>query len=193
MATFDWESHIREWSRKRIEALDDEQKAELPLEVQESGWLGYPGATEEQIANAEARLGVTFPPSYREFLLVSNGCRSLSRYAIRFYSTEEVDWFAVRNQDWIDAWQVLDPVPDEKYLVYGEEQDCIDIRPEYMQTALEISSDCDGYIYLLNPKVITADGEWEAWDFGSKLPGAYRYRSFRELMEYVFNNPDMIA
>lgn len=155
MESFDWESHIREWSRKRIEALDDEQKAKLPPEVFESGYLGYPSATEERIANAEARLSVTFPPSYREFLKATNGLRSISESGLRFYSTEEVNWFAVQNQNWIDGWQDLDPVPDEKYFVYGEEQDCIYLRSEYMRTALEISSDCDGYIYLLNPKVNT--------------------------------------
>jgi cell wall assembly regulator SMI1 len=74
MNSCDWESRIREWSRKRIEALTERKKAELPLEVLESLYLGFPGATEEQIADAENHLGVTFPPSYRQFLKVSNVC-----------------------------------------------------------------------------------------------------------------------
>jgi hypothetical protein len=113
-----------------------------------------------------------------------------------FYSTEEIDWFATNKQDWIDAWhsshQGLPSVPDEKYFIYGDEQDCIYLRTEYMQTALAISSDCDGYIYLLNPQVVNENGEWEAWDFGHKLPGANRYRSFLEMMQFVFTHPEFI-
>lgn len=190
--TFDWTSYIREWSRNRIQRLRDEEKAYLPPEVIESGYLGYPGATQEQIITAEKRLGVTFPPSYRDFLKASNGLRSTRKYGIRFYSTEEVDWFAVRNQAWIDGWmsdiEEIPSVPDEEYFVYGPEQDCIYFRAEYMQTALEISSDIDGYIYLLNPQVVTPDGEWEAWDFGDKLPGAFRHRSFTQMMKSMLKH-----
>lgn len=75
-----------------------------------------------------------------------------------------------------------------EYFVYGEEQDCVYLRREYLQTALEINSDSgDGDIYLLNPQIITADGEWEAWHFGNKLPGAIRYRSFYEMMQQAVN------
>ncbi|MGV0106099.1 Knr4/Smi1-like domain-containing protein [Nostoc sp. DSM 114160] len=183
MIDFDWKSYIKQWSRKHIEALDEIQKLELPPEVIESGYLGYSGAADDQIASTEARLGVSLPPSYRDFIKTSNGLCSTWKYGIKFYSTEEVDWFAARNQEWIDIWtsdiEETPSIPNEQYFVYGEEQDCINIRSEYMQTALQISSDCDGYIYLLNPLVITPDGEWEAWDFGNKLPGAFRYRSFQ--------------
>ena len=37
-------------------------------------------------------------------------------------------------------------------------------------------------MYLLNPMVVTPEGEWEAWMFAHWLPGARRYRSFWELM-----------
>jgi hypothetical protein len=54
---------------------------------------------------------------------------------------------------------------------------------------LEISSDSgDGDIYLLIPKVVFDNGEWEAWHFGSKLPGAARYRSFYELIKAVVDS-----
>ena len=38
-------------------------------------------------------------------------------------------------------------------------------------------------ILLLNPWVVFPDGEWEAWDLGTRPRGAYWYRSFWELME----------
>jgi hypothetical protein len=37
-------------------------------------------------------------------------------------------------------------------------------------------------VYLLNPCVVTEDGEWEAWYLAHWLPGAVRYRSFWDLM-----------
>lgn len=196
MKTFDWENRIREWSRKRIELLTEEKKLKLPPEVLEEGYLGYPGATEEKIASAEACLGVTFPPSYREFLTVSNGLRSTSEYGIQFDSTEEVDWYAPGNQDFIDelieTWQT--PVTDEEYFVYGDSQSEFSFRPEYLQTALEISSEDMGFIYLINPQIVTFDGEWEAWfcSFSTTF-GIYRYRSFREMMEEVLSDPEFIV
>ena len=37
-------------------------------------------------------------------------------------------------------------------------------------------------ILLINPARINAEGEWEAWDFATWYPGAYRYRSFDDLV-----------
>lgn len=192
MTKFDWENLLKEFSQKLIADLNERRKAEIPPEVIQSGWLGYPGATEKQITQAEARLKTTLPPSYREFLKITNGWRKSDWTELQLWSTEEVDWFCVRNQDWIDGWQPYTEerpsIPDKTYFVYGEEQDCVDMRNEYLQTALEISSvSRDGDFYLLNPEIITADGEWEAWYFGSKLPGAIRYRSFYEMMEQAVN------
>ena len=68
------------------------------------------------------------------------------------------------------------------------------MREEYLQTALEISSDSDdGDIYLLIPEVINLEGEWEAWHFGNKLPGANRYRSFYELMQQALEWGDFVG
>ncbi len=196
MDTFDWEKRIKEWSRRRIELLAEEEQAKLLPEVLEKCYLGYPGATEEILATAEARLGVTFPPSYREFLKVSNGLRSTPSCGIEFYSTEEVDWYAPINQDFIDelieTWQ--DPVIDEDYFVYGDEQCDLNFRPEYLQTALEISNENLGFIFLLNPQIVTSDGEWEAWFCSfSSLFGISRYRSFREMMEQVLSELGLLG
>ena len=73
-------------------------------------------------------------------------------------------------------------VPDARYFVYGVEQDPVLARWEYLEDALEISPVGDSAIYLLNPRVIFEDGEWEAWFFANWLPGANRYRSFWEMM-----------
>ncbi|MGQ4647029.1 SMI1/KNR4 family protein [Lyngbya aestuarii] len=201
MSSFNWKSFLRQWSRDWLEFKRNDPEG-LPPEVIESGWLGYPGATEEQIAGAEIRLGTTLPPSYREFLKVSNGWRQTTPFIYQLWSTETIEWFAEKRQAWIDAfvqryddrrnslrsqWATAS-VPDEEYLVYGTAQDCSKLRLEYLSTALEISDQGESAIYLLNPQVITEDGEWEAWFFCDWLPGADRYQSFREMMQTEYEN-----
>lgn len=202
MNSFDWESFLRQWSQEILESIDRDRES-LPPEVIESSWLGYAGATEEQIAQAEARLGSTLPPSYRAFLKVSNGWRQTTPFINRLWSVEEIEWFATRHQDWIDAWSeksghfsskspddnaVTLSVSDKEYFVYGDEQDCSKIRIEYLQTALEISKRGEAAIYLLNPQVVTAEGEWEGWFLGDWLPGADRYPSFQAMMQAEYES-----
>ncbi|BAZ08347.1 hypothetical protein NIES4071_01520 [Calothrix sp. NIES-4071] len=190
---FDWEKHLQEWSLKRLEILEDYEKEELPASMLESGYLGYPGATEQEIATAEARLGLTFPYSYREFLKVSNGLLT-SGQGLKFSSTEEIEWYAWDNEAFIDKCiETWEPVTDEEYFVYGAEQWDLVWRPEYLQTAIEISSRDNGYIFLLNPQVSVLDNEWEAWFCSfSTAWGISRYRSFQEMMENILNDPESI-
>lgn len=197
MATFNWQPLLQEFSQKLTAAMRQKQQQDLPPEVLASGWLGCPGASEELIIQSEARLGTQLPPSYRAFLQVSNGWRISDWTELELWSVEEIDWFRVRNSQWIDCWQPYESerpsVPDEQYFVYGEAQDPVYLRREYLATALEISSDSgDGDIYLLIPEVIDSNGEWEAWHFGNKLPGAYRYRSFYDLMMKAFEQNSFI-
>jgi len=149
--------------------------------------LGLPGVAEADLLVAEARLGCRLPPSYREFLKCTNGLRQpLDFVPARggdFWPAEGSDWFRERNQEWIDAWTGdLFVISDELYFVYGPEQDPINLRREYLEHTLEISTRGDSSVYLLNPKILGADGEWEAWFFANWAPGAYRYRSFAEMM-----------
>ncbi|NEP09895.1 MAG: SMI1/KNR4 family protein [Symploca sp. SIO2C1] len=202
MSSFNWEGFLRQWSQELLNSKRNDQE-KLPLEVIESGWLGYPGATEEQITYAETRLGTILLPSYREFLKVSNGWRQTTPFIDKLWSTEDIEWFAVRHQAWINAFieryrdnrvngrdaSLQNPlISNAEYFVYGEAQDCSKLRLEYVQTALEITDKGDSVIYLLNPQVITEDGEWEAWFFGDWLPGADRYKSFQQMMQAEYQN-----
>lgn len=203
MSSFDWESFLKRWSQETIDAIGRDRN-ELPPEVLKSGWLGYPGATEQQITRVEARLGTVLPPSYHAFLKVTNGWRQTSLFSNKLWSIEDIEWFAVRHQAWIDAFlekfehspsessnNAKAPSPsiaDADYFVYGDQQDCSKIRVEYLQAALEISQHGDGAIYLLNPQIVTPDGEWEAWFFGDWLPGADRYGSFQDMMQAEYES-----
>ena len=134
------------------------------------------------IAALEARLGTTLPPSYRDFLLTSDGL--VVADFISLLPAAHVDWFAnLDTSNAIEAWnQDPDEASDEQYAVYGADQDCVHMRARHLRSALQISATCDGDVLLLIPEV-RFGAEWEAWFLGNKNPGAYRYRSFRELME----------
>jgi hypothetical protein len=187
---FNWQVFLERFSQILID--DETIRVQLSRETLNSRWLGFPGASLEDIQIAEKRLGVELPPSYRQFLQTSNGWRNSGGSIYRIWSTNEIAWFRERNQQWIDAYTApaddLPAIPDRDYYVYGKDQDPITLRVEYLQTALEISDVGDAGIYLLNPQVVTKEGEWEAWFFANWLPGAARYRSFQELMEAEYQN-----
>ena len=186
-----WRELLTRWNADLLDAPDIVEH--LSPEVVASGWLGFPGATEEEIRAAEARLGCQLPPSYRAFLQVSNGWRTLDGWEI--WSTDKIDWFRVRNQEWSDIyvtglnpaeWDGPHSVPDDEYFnygsgPYGKGQGWE--RLEYLPTALEVSDIGDADILLLNPNIITPDGEWEAWNFANWSPGGTRYRSFWEMVQ----------
>jgi hypothetical protein len=175
-----WKSFLTEYNR---ELMSYEEVVErLPSELIKAEWLGYAGATESEIAATEKRLATHLPPSYRSFLKVSNGWRFPSVSIFDLRSVAKLTWFREQNQAWIDAYAdpsaELPPISDKEYFVYGEKQDCVNFRREYLQTALQISEVGDVAVVLLNPNVVAADGEWETWFFANWLPGAVRYRSF---------------
>lgn len=188
---FDWDLFLRQWSRDLLERLEDNEFASLSSDVIEARWLGYLPATDAEIEQAQTRLNIKFPPSYCNFLKVSNGWRKLDDFIDRLLSIQEIEWLAQTDQELIDAWTTGVAlgggpvyVPDEAYFIYGDEQDTCSLRDEYLQTALDIGGNSEQGLLLLNPQVTFEDGEWEAWVFANWYPGAARYRSFRELMQH---------
>lgn len=164
-----WPELLTQWSAELLR--DDTFLAQhadtMSPEARASGWVGYPAATQKEIAGLEHRLGVLLPPSYRAFLAVSNGWRQTSPFIYRLWSTEEVEWFAVRHQDWINA--------------YAEAFEEGDEWIAHLQSGLEISDRGDAAVYLLNQHIMTPAGEWEAWFFAA-WADKQSYPSFWELM-----------
>lgn len=183
----DWLSFLQTYN---FELLDTEEvKKSVLAEVLESGWMGYPGASDEQIQAAEDRLGIQFPPSFREFYKITNGWRCAGYYTdavfpFEILPVEKVEWFRTNNQKWIDIYnnEQSYKVEDKDYFVYGKHQNSVNFRAEYLKTALETSTIHDAGVYLLNPQIVSTDGEWEAWHFSDWMPGAWRYQSFLQLL-----------
>lgn len=175
-----WKAFLTDYNRELLSYEDVVES--LPCELIKTGWLGQNGAPDAQVEAAERRLGICLPPSYRTFLKVSNGWRAPSISIRALLQAAEVVWFREQYQDWIDAYvgpsEGSPPISDQEYFIYGAKQDCVRFRTEYLQKALQISTEDDSAVVLLNPEVVTPEGEWEAWFFANWLPGAIRYRSF---------------
>jgi predicted DNA-binding transcriptional regulator len=186
----DWQTLLADWNEHLL--ANQQITANLAEEICQSGWLGYPGATEEQIQAAELRLEIELPASYRAFLKVTNGWRNIGYFIYRMRPVEEIEWYWTENKESIDPiveiYQAMGPISDEDYLVYGDKQRSAIYRAEYLMSAIQISDIGDSAVYLLNPEVRTADREWEAWFFSSWVPGANRFRSFWEMMQSEHKN-----
>ncbi|WP_405015819.1 SMI1/KNR4 family protein [Kitasatospora sp. NBC_00070] len=196
---YPWRELLQRWSDEWLDPILHEQERSEPFSsaVRAARWLGGEGARAEEIAQLEKRLGVALPSSYRQFLQTSNGWLDTTSWIERLLPTREVGW--ARDLDpesfgpRVEAAETFE-VSDELYYVYGEEQDSFLMRDEYLPHMLKISHTPGATdVYLLNPLVVTPDGEWEAWYHAHWLPGARRYRSFWDLMndEYeIFHDDD---
>ena len=154
--------------------------------------------TAPAIAAAERRLGVQLPASYRHFVLASDN----AGWFIESFGTSEGNG-KLWNVSAIDSYPVADPKnygywsnsgPDmfnldpEKYLRYGyhqnplQRQDSAYFKIDQLKNLIKIGDLYQGDAILLNPKIVSVDGEMEAWLLSFKT-GASRYRSFAELMQ----------
>ena len=122
------------------------------------------GGTAAELKALEKRLGVKLPATYVAFLSASNGLAK-SKKSLALHGTADVAWFRDTNPDWIDA-----------YLGQGA-------KIPHLRDTLRIAAPADGEVYLLNPKVKSKTGEWEAWRFADHMPGETRYGSFLDLVQ----------
>lgn len=203
MPNYSWENLLKIWSEQLIssrqlaESLPYLASEQVSSSMVASGWLGYQGVSEQQLIQAESRLKVQLPPSYRDFLRITNGWGFVGTNVDMILPIEDVDWYSSKYPEHIDAYfqglslgmpqNFHQIVPDDKYLIYGATQNPYEFREEYLKSALLISTaDSSPYIYLLNPKIVNTEGEWEAWVFEAET-GANRYRSFWDLMQAEHN------
>jgi HEAT repeat protein len=186
-----WKRLLASWSS---EVLTTDLLQQLDPADRNLKYLGFPAASAADLRSLESRLGVTLPPSYRTFLETTDGFRVISPFIHRIRSTAEVDWFRVENQGWIETYNEptaydedggLEP-SDEEYFDYSNANE-LDFRRTHLFAMLQVSNVDDG-VMLLNPLVVTPDGEWEAWFFANWIPGAYRYASFAHMMVETYRS-----
>src|SRR4051812_14285940 len=99
-----WLEFLKSWSEETLSVVPTEGDpfgwSNLPTKpVADNNYLGYQGASEDALAEAEKRLGVELPPSFRHFLLASDGARIPSSTINRFFSAAELEWFVEKYED----------------------------------------------------------------------------------------------
>ena len=63
-----------------------------------------PGASEEEIAITERRLGTTLPPGYRSFLTTTNGFGPIGSFVRRLRPVDEIRWLRDEDPELIQIW-----------------------------------------------------------------------------------------
>jgi hypothetical protein len=185
---YDWDTWLKQYNALLLERLNRSELLYYPPKVVEAvkgGWLGEEAATEADVQALEARLGLRLPPSYRQFLLTSNGFVQAGMLVPRLYSCTEVGLFREIETYAYDEWTKY-PAPSQTDI--GKEQDLPDFFVHFLPSLIIVSeSEVAGTArYLLNPARKTQNGEWEAYYYAHWVPGANRYASFWELMQREF-------
>ena len=196
----DWRDFLTCW-RSSVQArlARGESYASLKSLPPSLNQVSAPTSTSElAITDAERRMGVKLPKSYVHFILASGN----AGWFIESFGTLEGDG-TLANVSAIDVYPRADPQdfgnwvssgPDMlileagKYLRYGyhsdplQRQDSAYFRLDQLQSLIKVGDLDQGGAILLNPKVISVDGEMEAWLLSFRT-FATRYRSFAELMQ----------
>ncbi|MFD2420853.1 SMI1/KNR4 family protein [Amycolatopsis pigmentata] len=169
----EWTPWLRRWSE---EWISTSEPGELDPAVLRDRWLGFAPATEEQVAAAEARLGARLPPSYREFLLTTNGWRDAGGFVWRMRDTENVGWLRDLDPDW-EVW-------DEGI---EEEENPDPEQGNRFTRGLLLFLEADAGILFLDPGDVDEAGEWAAYHlFSWQAAPPVRFGSFWELMEALY-------
>jgi hypothetical protein len=139
-----------------------------------------PGASDAEIAAAEARLGLRLPASYRSFLQTTAGSEGA------YLSVAEIDRFRVREPEWLAGFLLgAATYRGGPSLLPDDPTDPATFAIDQLADTVAITRPVDERLFLLNPAVIDPGGEWEAWDLANWYPGAFRYRTFSELRRAV--------
>ena len=162
-----WRPYLRDYGKSWAEDCDVHRLVELGLEDEPDPWLGAEPAGEDVVAAAEQRLGVRFPPSFRGFLLTSDGWHGVFGWIDEVHSCADVHW--------------LRDISTGRNLIklYSEGAAEDDEYATLLRQSLAVAKGED--LWLLDPTDTGADGEWAAWEFQIKYGDFGRYGSFAEL------------
>lgn len=169
----------------------------LAPEIEERGSVLREPAREEQIVAAEEHLGVRLPPSYRAFLLVSNGAHAsflgteklnAAGQPMRhgFLPIEAVAPAAEADAFTVELWTGLDGLndPDEDRPPTGRRPTTVGYYQPLKQGLL-LSTPLDTFRQVLVPR--EGVEEWELWDMA--FEGAGAHRSFAEFLRFQVERP----
>jgi hypothetical protein len=162
----DWRGFLAEYSADYLRVAEDRDLKKVSRHQRERCWLGFPPATEAEIMELETRLGHGLPPSYRSFLLVSNGWIDPGPFMYRLRPAADVDWLPIAATDLLDA------------LGSAGADDLAGL----MERCLLIADDGDAQYWFLDPADVSEDGEWAAYSWSSWGVDEERQASFAALL-----------
>ncbi|MFF7445520.1 MULTISPECIES: SMI1/KNR4 family protein [unclassified Streptomyces] len=177
-SAFDWRSFLLRWSGEWADSLsDDETRGQDDEAAREARWLGFPPASEERIAAMEERLGRRMPPSYREFLKVSDGWRHAGGFVWLLAGTESVRWHENESglADMFEEDLDEDADPEEQQ------------EAELWRRGLQLDVESDATYVLLDPDDVDEDGEWAVFTWASwRASAPERHANFLEFMQEMY-------
>ncbi|MDJ1503619.1 SMI1/KNR4 family protein [Xanthocytophaga agilis] len=135
----------------------------------QSEWLGFSGASDQEIEEAERRLQINLPQDYKDFLKISNGFSQTTCVSCTFLPTDKIDYLKVLDDDLIDIWNE----PEEVH--------------EGLAASILIGGLHEEQYFLLIPPH-SASESWSYWKFASWIPGEEIYDSLKDFFtsEYSF-------
>ncbi|MBM7055328.1 SMI1/KNR4 family protein [Streptomyces durocortorensis] len=171
---FTWGPFLRDWSGEWSDSLsDDGTYAREDETARRDRWLGFPAAPEERIAALEERLGRRMPPSYREFLAVSDGWRHAGGFITLLAGTAEARWhndasgLAAMFEEYLDE----DPTPEELRDV------------AVWRRGLQLDVESDAMSVVLDPGDVDENGEWAVYTWaGWRAAPPQRFPDFATFM-----------
>ncbi|MFF9283004.1 SMI1/KNR4 family protein [Streptomyces griseosporeus] len=172
--TFDWRSFLLGWSAEWADSLPDgETCGEDDETARRERWLGFPPASEARITAMEERLGRRMPPSYREFLKVSDGWRHAGGFVWLLAGTAGARWHddALGLADTFEECLDEDAGPQERR------------EASVWRRGLQLDVESDALYVLMDPEDVDADGEWAVYTWaGWRAAPPRRYGSFLAFM-----------
>ncbi|MEO8508937.1 MAG: SMI1/KNR4 family protein [Betaproteobacteria bacterium] len=135
-------------------------------------------ARQSDVDALAARIGKPLPPSYRDFLVSSDGMLFEGALnVVPLLPAASVVPLTDSRYPGLGIWRAMPDVAIPLDPAAGGP-----LPGAALARAWLLSSIVDGDVYLIFPELAGPDGEWPVWFFGPKSPGAIGYPSFGAML-----------
>ncbi|WP_320783544.1 SMI1/KNR4 family protein [Streptomyces sp. CRN 30] len=171
---FDWRSFLLKWSGEWADRPPNDMAAsEDDNAARRARWLGFPAASEERITAMEKRLGRRMPPSYREFLEISDGWQHAGGFVSLLAGSAHARWHNDESglADVFEVYLDEDAGPEERR------------EADLWRRGLQLDVESDAMYVLMDPEDVDEDGEWPVYTWaGWRAAPPARHADFAAFM-----------